>query len=94
MLYEFLAWLQEQEHFWEAEEPVEEQLEPALPQQPTEHLELDECQSRGAGASGVELAQVRSVAQLTATGRRAVEQHEPLSAAVCLMHKSTTLKLI
>ena len=67
MLYEFLAWLQEQEQFCEVEEPVEEQTEPALPQQPTEHLELDECQSREAEASGAELAQVRAAALLTAT---------------------------
>ena len=31
VLYEFLAWLQEQEQFWNAEEPLDETIEPALP---------------------------------------------------------------
>ena len=66
VLYEFLAWLQEQEQFWEVEERVEEQIEPALPQQPTEHLELDERQPREAEPSGRELAQVRATGQSTA----------------------------
>ena len=63
MLYEFLAWLQEQEHFWKVEDPVEEADEPALPHQLAEDHKPDISEPFGADPSGGELAQVRTTAQ-------------------------------
>ena len=67
VLYEFLAWLQEQEHFWKMEEPIEEAHEPALPHQLAETHEPDISGPYEAEASGGELAQVRATARSAAT---------------------------
>lgn len=61
MLYEFLAWLQEQEHFWEVE-PPDDALQPALPDQVSEDHELHAPEHCEAEASGAEVAQVRALA--------------------------------
>ena len=60
MLYEFLAWLQEQEHYWEVEEPPDEAVGPALPEGLSEDRELHDSGHIEAEGSDAKLAQVRT----------------------------------
>ena len=63
VLYEFLAWLQEQEHFWKAEEPLDEALEPALPHGVAQgDVELDTPEPNEAEPSSANSDQVRAKA--------------------------------
>jgi len=55
VLYEFLTWLQEQEHYWKAAEPLHQEHEPDLPHEVAKEHEAEaHLESYAARPSGAE----------------------------------------